>query len=156
MVRSAGCSASAASNISALSRSSRSSPVLCGPLPDRTPCFLRGERRSQDTRAARPPASLEEDRAEALAGLAREQSHHADRGPLVEDREQDRVVVDDADVQALLGALVEEHRELALAQQPGERRRRAEAAGGEGADGDRVERARRAREGHGLTATPRP
>src|SRR5438876_416177 len=101
---------------------------------------------------AGPPTGLDEDRAEALAGVAREQSHHADGGPLVEDGEQDRVVVHGADVQALLQALVEEHRELALAQQPGERRRRAEGAGGEGGDGDRVEGARRAREGKRLAA----
>src|SRR5438094_369682 len=85
-------------------------------------------------------------------GVGRAQSHHADGGPPVEDGEQDRVVVHGADVQSLLQALVEEHRELALAQQPGERRRRAEGAGGEGSDGDGVERARRPRDREGLAA----
>src|SRR5262249_53552580 len=124
-----------------LSRSSRSSPRSGRPLPDGTPRFLRGERRSQDTRVARTPTGLDQDRAEALARLAREEPHHADGGPLVEDGEQDGVVVDGAHVQALLGALVEQDGELAFTQQTGERGRRAERTGREGSDRHGVERA---------------
>src|SRR5262245_17045987 len=101
---------------------------------------------------ARPPAGIDEDGAEALAGLAREETYHADGRPLVENREQDRIVVDGADVQALLRTLVEQNRELALAQQAGEGRRRAECARGEGGDGDRVERPRGAGDGERLAA----
>ena len=107
------------------------------------------ERRAERTHALWPRARGVEHGLDGAARLLREQPHHAHRRLLAEDREQDGLVVDGGDVDALARPLVEEHRELRLAEQARDRAGRAEGPRGQRPDRHGVERRR-------LPARPRP
>src|SRR5262249_6816876 len=70
-----------------------------------------------------------------------------------EDGQQDGLLGHRRDVNGLLDALVEEHRELRLTEELGHGAGRAERSGGEGRDGDSVERPGHAVHGEELAAT---
>src|SRR5215813_7965026 len=87
----------------------------------------RGRERARDLRLG---ARLRQDESDGGGRFLREEPNHADGRALPEDRQEDRLVVHGGHVHSLLVALMEEHRELGLAQELSERAGGAERPGG--------------------------
>src|SRR5690606_26765983 len=80
-----------------------------------------------------------EDLAKLLGGFLRVESHHADRGALIENRREDRSVSHESELDVVPPTLVEKHRELVLAKEPRHLASRGIAARDKGGNGLHVE-----------------
>src|SRR5438132_11556072 len=87
------------------------------------------QRRGEFSRRPGARAGFTEHAPDRAAGLAGEEPHHANRGALVEDGEEDRLVVDGRDVDRALRARSEVHAVLMLAVPEGHIRGSAVSSG---------------------------